>query len=633
MSGVYGIINLDGKPVAPEDMDRMRGLLAHRGPDGYASYLDGPVGLGRLMLHSTPESLNEPLSCHRPQYRLTITADVRLDNRQALFDRLSIEPRAREGLPDSALLLEAYKKWGRDCPGYLLGEFAFAIWDHDARTLFCARDHIGFRPLFYYCDGKTFVFASESKAIRGLPFVPTELNETTLAVKLLYAEKDPAQTFFINILRLRNAHWLTLGGPTPQVRVGRYWEPQKDSRLNYAKSSDYAEALREIVIQSVHCRLRTIRPVGLTLSGGLDSSSIACIAARHLRSRNKKLLAVSSVLPLHHQGPEQDERKYIQAVLAQEPNIEGLFVTGEDISPFDDLETAFEQLEIPPNPHQAMRVALWKVLRDNGAGLILCGEGGDFMASYDGRDALLRLVQTFKFRKLIALTVRISRREGKSVARVLNQWALKRLPAVQRLHSLIKNTRRRSEPSLVNDLFLKRFLAGGGRLKTHPSLSPLDYKSHLAKKIRDERLVVEDMNISQSHFGLQSAFPFFDVRIVDFFMATPPEQFIEDGQKRSLFRRAMEGILPPEIQRRPDKLAFWPDKFGRILAQRDELTNFLDMTPPDDPVWRRLDIDIVKEHCRLLNPASARLEETNRSFNLVSQAIITIRFLHWFDRL
>jgi asparagine synthase (glutamine-hydrolysing) len=326
MSGILGILNLDQRPGSRSNLEKMRDAMAHRGVDGSDLYLDENLGIGHLKTCFTPQSDQENMPYHCPSSDLVITADARIDNRDLLFSHLSISSSQKTTIPDSILILKAYEKWGKNCPEHLLGEFAFAIWNKRDKSLFCARDHIGFRPLFYYRCHNFFIFSSEIKGIRATGLVPLQFNETTLARHWLPLEKDNEQTYFNDILRLKCAHTLTLS-KNNKFHINKYWSPEPQKGIRYASDNDYAEALREIITQSVSCRLNTNLPVSITLSGGLDSSAIACIAARQLREKGQSLIAVSSVLPLNHQGIETDERTYIQAVLDQEPNIDIQFVT------------------------------------------------------------------------------------------------------------------------------------------------------------------------------------------------------------------------------------------------------------------------------------------------------------------
>src|SRR4028118_649697 len=164
MSAIAGIYYLDGRPVDCADLGRMVDTLAHRGPDGADVWCEESVGLGHRMLWTTPESLLEKLPLVDQTGNLVITADARIDNRDELIEVLGLTDHPAEKITDSQLILAAYERWGDRCPEYLLGDFAFAIWDRRQQQLFCARDHMGVKPFYYYHSDRLLVFASEIRS-------------------------------------------------------------------------------------------------------------------------------------------------------------------------------------------------------------------------------------------------------------------------------------------------------------------------------------------------------------------------------------------------------------------------------------------------------------------------------------
>jgi asparagine synthase (glutamine-hydrolysing) len=149
MSAIFGVYNLDGKPVSPQLLEKMSNILKHRGTDNSGVWSDTSIGLGHRMLGATPESQNEKLPHVSIDKSLVITADARLDNREQLIDLLSPFAKDDSLITDSELILSAYKKWGDGCAEHLLGDFAFAVWDTLQQKLFCARDHFGVKPFYY----------------------------------------------------------------------------------------------------------------------------------------------------------------------------------------------------------------------------------------------------------------------------------------------------------------------------------------------------------------------------------------------------------------------------------------------------------------------------------------------------
>ncbi len=185
MSAIFGVFNLDGKPVSPDTLQAMQQAMAYWGPDGDGLLCEGGVGLGHLLLHNTPESLYESLPSKHQDTGLLITASARLDNREELCRALAVPHPVRPTLPDSTLILKAYEKWGDECPDRLLGDWAFAIWDPRQQRLFLARDHHGNTGLYYYANARCFAFASSLKGLLALPDVPHRPNALRIAQVLV----------------------------------------------------------------------------------------------------------------------------------------------------------------------------------------------------------------------------------------------------------------------------------------------------------------------------------------------------------------------------------------------------------------------------------------------------------------
>ncbi|MBD3276642.1 MAG: asparagine synthetase B, partial [Candidatus Marinimicrobia bacterium] len=208
MSGISGILNIDGNLVKREQLSFMISRMRHRGPDGQNIWCDDDVGLGHCLLRTTPESLYE-----RQPYKhknLVIAADARIDNRQELLEKLELA-QTESVIPDNELILHSYEKWGRECPEFLIGDFAFAIWDSARESLFLARDPFGIKQLFYYSNpGRQFAFATEIKSLLALPDVSENLNAEVLG-EFLSDWPNPEETIYQDIVRLLPGHAMYVG--------------------------------------------------------------------------------------------------------------------------------------------------------------------------------------------------------------------------------------------------------------------------------------------------------------------------------------------------------------------------------------------------------------------------------------
>jgi asparagine synthase (glutamine-hydrolysing) len=286
MSGIVGIVNLDGEPVDASLLRQMTDSLAFRGPDAQQTWFDGPVGFGHALLKTTDEAESE----HQPftlDGSVWIVADARVDAQSDLIAKL----RARgedvaPGLPDVELILHAYHAWGEICVEHLLGDFAFAIWDGSLRRLFCARDHLGVKPFYYAQVGQSVVFSNTLDSVLLHPSVPDDLNDLAIADFLLFQfNMEPGTTAYARIQRLLPAHSATWSADG--VALKRYWSLPIDEPVYYRRSSDYVERFKELLDAAVEDRLRTNR-IAVFMSGGLDSTTLAAVACSRLRSQNRR---------------------------------------------------------------------------------------------------------------------------------------------------------------------------------------------------------------------------------------------------------------------------------------------------------------------------------------------------------
>jgi asparagine synthase (glutamine-hydrolysing) len=252
-------------------------------------WCEGPIGLGQQLLWVTPESQHERGPVVDVATGLAIVAASRLDNRDVLLQVLALPPALWSTLPDSQVLLYAYRQWDTACVERLLGDFAFVIWDGPRQRLFGASDYMGMRALYYYHDDRRFIFASEIKGLLAHPDIPRRLNEQTLARLAVPASLllDKSATFFAGIQQFPAAATLTVTATNQHWRP--YWEPDRQARLHLPEAEGF-EAFQELWGQAVAARVRSPYPMASLLSGGLDSSAVVAVAARELQRQNRRLL-------------------------------------------------------------------------------------------------------------------------------------------------------------------------------------------------------------------------------------------------------------------------------------------------------------------------------------------------------
>ncbi|MGH7770352.1 MAG: lasso peptide isopeptide bond-forming cyclase [Candidatus Binatia bacterium] len=614
VSGIVGILRLDGRPVCREELERMNSILAHRGPDGSATWVDGVVGLGHRMLHTTPESLHEVLPLADHIAGLAITADARIDNREELIAALDLTGGDPGSITDSQLILAAYEKWDESCPEKLLGDFVFAIWDGRKQALFCARDHFGVKP-FYYCflSDRLFVFASEIKSLFCHAEVPRRLNEVRVGEYLASVFDDKTNTFYEDIARLPSAHSLTMGCNGMQLRT--YWALDPSRELRLGSDDAYAEAFRELFIEAVRCRLRSAFPVGSTLSGGMDSSSVACVA-RQLLARNGgcRLRTFSAIFD---DVPQCDERTFINAVVAQN-GLEPHYVHGDRLSPLADVDKVlWHQDEAFYAPNLFLTWGLCGAAKEQGVRVLLDGFDGDTTVSH-GEGYLNELAQagrwfalaaeirayvrTFNlsYRKLLwsyarryGLDPMISRSKVLSLSRRIWQALLRRIP-----HRGSRPENRPAWSAILNPTFVQAIDLAERRKalsRGRPNAPRTEREFHhrnLTWGIMP--FTIEVLERTAAAFSIEPRFPFWDKRLVEFCLALPPQQKVHGGWTRIVLRRALGDILPVKIQWRKNKSNLGPNfEHGLLAYERERLEDVI--LKDSGTIEKYVDLNFLRE--------------------------------------
>ena len=560
MSAIVGYLGLDGRPADAGDIQRMVESLAHRGADGRGTWLERNVALGHCMLHTTRESLTERLPLSRRN--LTITADARLDNRAELLRALSVDAHGTDPISDSEIILAAFERWGEDCPQRLLGDFAFAIWDESRRELFCARDHFGVKP-FFYCHeaGKRFVFGSEIKAIFTFPDIPRSLNEAKIADYMLASFEDKKRTFYLGINRLPPASTMVISRSA--IRIREYWalEPRE---IRLSSDQEYADAYRERFVEAVNCRLRSAFPVGSMLSGGLDSSSISCVAHDLLSARGGETLHTFSIV--FDKINKSDERPYIESVLSAR-RFSSHLINGDVVTPLDDLDRVLWHQEEPfYAPNLLLGCSAWRAASEAGVRVLLDGVFGDSVVSH-GREHLQSLANRWRVLPLARELHALIRTSGqnvplwKLVSRYLVDDGLKPYVPEVGLRAWRGLRGTPEDPAARDcDLFdagycrrndLRKRVTDASRRSRRPMSSQQSHCASLRSGALESALEV--LSRAAGEFSLEARFPFLDKRLVEFCVAIPGEQKVRRGYTRAIARSALTEYLPEAIRLRSDK--------------------------------------------------------------------------------
>lgn len=562
MCGIAGILSTDVRKVSMERLEVMTTAIQHRGPDGEGFWLNeaGTVALGhrRLSIIDLSEAGRQPMHYLN---RYTITYNGEIYNYVEVKERLVKKGFHFISHCDTEVLLAAYACYGKDCLQYFDGMFAFAIWDSEEQTLFCARDRFGEKPFYYHYSqtDNDFVFASEMKSLWAGGVHKKMDNEMLLNYLTLGWVQNPAnkqQTFFEDILSLPPAHYLLYRfekNNEPYIEVKSYWDIDKGIIQKDYSGDFLKQHFIDLFTVSAKHRLRSDVPIGSSISGGLDSSSIVATVNKLLgNARQHKTF--SAVFP----GFEKDESKQIEEI------VKFFKVDNYTVTPTaDDFIKDFEKLLYhQEEPFQSSSIyaqyKVYELAKQKGVTVILDGQGADeTMAGYskyyhwywqeriancDWKDAKKE--------------IELAKRNGQKV-----NWGWKNYIAA----------------------FLPRLAAGQLRKSyskkqyNHPDIT-YDFFSHNYDKTKFFKPVVTRLNdilyFNTMQFGLEELLryadrnsmahsrevrlPFLNYQLVEFLFSVPSSFKIKDGFTKQLLRLSMHELLPGSIVWRKDKIGFEP---------------------------------------------------------------------------
>jgi asparagine synthase (glutamine-hydrolysing) len=566
VSGICGIVNFDGAPVDPEVLKNMAQAAAHRGPNGIHYHTEGSVGFAHLALNITPESVRERQPLRSREGDLVLTADARIDNREELIRTLRAKKHLREDAPtDADLILGAYRCWGEECPAPLIGDFAFAVWDARRKRLFAARDAMGIRALYYRVEPRRVLFATEVKQVLAAPGVEARIFEPAVAAHLAgpFGLKD--WSFYEGISQLAPAHTLVVD--RRGHRSWRYWDIDPDHRIEYSTEEEYVEHFLEIFEEAVRCRLRSVKPIGILLSGGMDSGSIASMAGSILRRDGSGDWPDFHTYSWAYEAlPDRDER-HISEIIADHYGFPVTDVPADEAWPLKDYPAHAPDRDAPMIWYlQPLMDWSLTAASSQGVGLVLSGDRGD-SAVGDWAFDHLGLLGSGQLRTLweeLRTHASLQNRPLSSmVARqLLKPFLLGRWPrgvgwALEKRQKLRGVEAPPPYPDWVRPEFARRVGLAEVIEQSRPKSEISDY----ARRLRYEdifslaffRLVSLDEQ-RRARFGLGYADPWGDRRLTSFVLAAPQWAIQWVREPKRIARQAMRGVMPERARHRAQKV-------------------------------------------------------------------------------
>lgn len=554
MSGLVCIFNRNNEPVSDNLLTKMMSVRPERGPDGNSTSLNGPAGIGFQHFCLLPEERgeNQPLETDR----LMLAADCRLDNRFELARQLGVNNEQLLKTSDAALVLMAYEHWGERCPERLLGDFVFILWDKVKRCLFAARDALGMRGLCYYVDASVCLLGSEISQLLIHPAITPSINENRVAALLSFLPARQPESYYQSIYYLPPAHALTV--TADDVKLHTYWEFQPGT-IRYRDDRQYADHYRELLTEAVRCRLRSVGPIGITMSGGLDSTTIASLAGSMLPTATGQA-RLKSFSYAFDELESCDERVFIRPVV-ERVGLDATYILCDDQWPLKNLPAW------PTTPDMVMAdiyallpAAVMQSAGQAGVRLLLGGYFGDVLMTGQNFWAL-DMMRERQF-GLMARTVKANKKS-------VNWWesfvdyGIRRFIRPEMARSYRRFRPRQSisvSPGINEDLVIRTDLRR--RMTPEPQQTSLRAPGLLQ---RYNSMV--SSNFSQgfaatryqyNREGLELALPYYDRRLVEFVLSIPAYVIGRPGHDRGLHREAVAGLLPEEVRLRQNPTNFIP---------------------------------------------------------------------------
>lgn len=645
MSGICALYRFDGAPGPGTRLAPVLDALRDWG-DASSSWVpdaaSAPIALGCRMQAITPEDARD----HQPRSSrdgaCVLVADARVDNRADLAAALGIGAGDARTMPDSEFILRAWAAWGEDCARRLVGDFAFILWDSRCRSVFAARDGIGQRVLFYHRTPQWLSIASSPTALLCLEHVPATLNEEKLADFLVLLQ-DPVTTFYRDIHRLPAGH--AMRADENGIRLTRFWEPTPSREIRYSSDNEYCEAFRAVFGEAVRCRLRSRQPAGIMLSAGLDSSTVAAMAAQQLRERGDRLHAFHAAPQRGHDGPVRpgwvaDESEDVRAIARMYDNIDLEIQRPGARTPLDDLDSMFQAVGMPVRNviNRAWVDSIYLTMKGRSMNVLLSGQKGNATISYTGLRSLRDMARAGQWAHVL--------REIRAVARSTNQrpravlkdqilialaplWLVRAWSRLRRRtvepewagrHSAIRpqfaaemRTEERIRAARDDDLALGR--AGG-----------LEYRA----AVLSAGDALDFTHGMRAWSGVETRDPTSDVRVVEFCLGIPGSQYLSGGRNRLLVRRSMRGLLPDAVLNRETRGAQASDWTAWLPALRPQIAQSLDRLDRSETARRCLDLARMRSIVERW-PDKLGVDHMADYMHLLLRGIMTGRFITWFE--
>jgi len=572
-----GIIGLIDPSVSVESLQerclRMASRTTHRGPDYLGNAIKPPVALA----HNRLSIIDLSEASHQPMHRngLTLTFNGEIYNYLEIRSELERDGHQFSTSGDTEVILAAYRQWGRNCVEHFIGMWAFGLWDEHRRELFCSRDRFGIKPFHYIVYGRALAFASEIKALQSSGLSAGELNREQLARGLYLGwMAQHNESSFKNVSILPAAH--NLVWKDGSVDVWQYADvaTAEDNETTFEES---AHTFRDLFRDSIRITSRRDVPMGVCLSGGLDSTSI--VAALATSGHEAEVRTFTA----YYQGSgsaDVDERPYINHLLERYPTVQPAYVSPTDEDVVASIDDIIRMMDAPlPSSSYVSQYFVMRLAAQSGVKVVLDGQGSDEIMGGYMHSAYRVIADSIVRGNLVEALSELmahSQRQSMSLRRTASVLAKSLLTATRSETSLYHLELSRTSPWVMtfpaSSVPIALAMPHGTR-----------FNGFLRNLIRTTLLptLLHTEDINAMAWSIESRVPFLDHRLVDLCMSMPTSHRFYRGESKRVLRAAMRGIVPDQILDRRDKTGFITPGHTRWL--RGELRTLLEGN------WQELD--------------------------------------------
>lgn len=606
MSAIAGLVLLDGGLDGTELIHKLTAAMTRRGPDARGHWVSGNVALGHCMLRTTPESVNETQPTTSRDGQLTIVMDGRLDNLDELRRELNVDGSLPTGTPDAHYVLAGYHRWGRGVARRLLGDFAFMIWDARARTLYCARDCMGAKPLSFVRTARLIAFASDEEAFLRLPGIAFRPNAELVASVFLpgIPLANESGSWDENTVAVEPGEYFVIGSDG-RMQHETYWALTLPPMCKFDTEADAQHAFEDTFCEALQCRLRASDDVAALMSGGMDSATIAAFAPRVINEL--ALSPLSTFSAVSAPGEDCVESNAIHALIAsasfRASTLETPSLGGRaGVSQADLVNLAWDHAH-PVDNSLLMILALGFAARRADHRVLLHGASGDvvthspfwYVAPMLAQGNLVNALRECRLAREHHTYLR-----GTSVPELLLRNAVTAFSPrglrVMRARMRGTSTRAAAASMPFNRLFAEHLaIHERNRLAALEiaRIDPNDWRSAHLVAAGQIRHGLAGYDQTGARLGIETRDPWGDRRVLDFFLALPLDLKVKGGRTKYLVRSTCAAKLPSDVPWRNDKgHVGW--KFAQCVMHEQRPTLNAFVSSHWDIVAPYLDIDRIR---------------------------------------